>query len=177
MTKAIKRALKSKSPTPVTSLPRRGHQVGRIVGFREGRWLVECPAGAAPAAARTTVPNLSAKEMAAVASSRQEALIVYENEGSERPIVVGLLAPPPAAKPGPTAKVDKAVEPALRSADVDALVDGRRVAFDAREEIVLRCGQASITLRRNGRIVVRGTYVETRARGVNRIKGGSVQIN
>ena len=36
---------------------------------------------------------------------------------------------------------------------------------------------ASITLRRNGRLVVRGAYVETRAEGVNRIKGGSVKIN
>ena len=60
---------------------------------------------------------------------------------------------------------------------LEALVDGRRVVVEAEDEIVLRCGEASITLRRNGRVVVRGTYVETRSKGVNRIKGGSVQIN
>jgi hypothetical protein len=60
---------------------------------------------------------------------------------------------------------------------VEVLLDGKRVVIDARDEIVLRCGKASITLRRNGRIVIRGTYVETRAEGVNRIQGGSVQIN
>jgi len=48
---------------------------------------------------------------------------------------------------------------------------------EAADELVLRCGQASIVLRRNGRVVIRGTYVETRAKGVNRIKGGSVLIN
>jgi hypothetical protein len=56
-------------------------------------------------------------------------------------------------------------------------VDGRRVTVSGKDEIVLKCGEASITLRRNGRIVIKGTYVETRAAGTNRIKGGSVQIN
>lgn len=49
--------------------------------------------------------------------------------------------------------------------------------IDAADELVLRCGQASITLRRNGRVLINGTHVETQAEGVNRIKGGSVQIN
>lgn len=57
------------------------------------------------------------------------------------------------------------------------MVDGSEVVLEVQDEIVLRCGKASITLRRNGRIVIRGTYVENRAEGVNRIKGGSVQIN
>ena len=60
---------------------------------------------------------------------------------------------------------------------VEARVDGRRVELEAADEIVLRCGKASIVLRRNGRVVIRGTYVETRSRGVNRVKGGSVEIN
>ncbi|HEX6244789.1 MAG TPA: hypothetical protein VFZ61_27910 [Polyangiales bacterium] len=67
--------------------------------------------------------------------------------------------------------------PAQPEAPLEALVDGKRVVIDAADEIVLRCGKASITLRRNGRVVIRGTYVETRAEGVNRVKGGSVQIN
>jgi hypothetical protein len=60
---------------------------------------------------------------------------------------------------------------------IDADVDGRRVRIVAQDEIVLECGQASITLRRNGRIIVRGTYVETHSEGTNRIKGGQVRIN
>jgi len=60
---------------------------------------------------------------------------------------------------------------------IEADVDGRRVRITARDEIVLQCGNASITLRRNGRVIVRGTYVETHSDGTNRIKGGQVQIN
>lgn len=58
-----------------------------------------------------------------------------------------------------------------------ALVDGKRVVIEGADEIVLRCGEASITLRRNGKVVIRGTYLESHAAGTNRIKGGSVQIN
>ena len=61
--------------------------------------------------------------------------------------------------------------------ELDVKVDGKRVEIEAADEIVLKCGEASITLRRNGRLVIRGTYVETRSKGTNRIKGGSVQIN
>src|ERR1700730_16936817 len=60
---------------------------------------------------------------------------------------------------------------------IDANVDGRRVRIVAQDEIVLECGQASVTLRRNGRIIIRGTYVETHSEGTNRIKGGQVRIN
>jgi len=60
---------------------------------------------------------------------------------------------------------------------LEADIDGRRVRVVAKDEIVLECGQASITLRRNGKIVIRGTYVETYATGTNRVKGGQVRIN
>jgi hypothetical protein len=42
---------------------------------------------------------------------------------------------------------------------------------------VLKCGNASITLTKAGKILVEGTYVSNRSSGVMRIKGGSVQIN
>jgi hypothetical protein len=60
---------------------------------------------------------------------------------------------------------------------IEADIDGRRVRIVAQDEIVLECGNASITLRRNGRIVIKGTYVETCSEGTNRIKGGQVRIN
>lgn len=76
--------------------------------------------------------------------------------------------------------VDKSSAKEPSRAEVKPLavvVDGKQVLIEAADEIVLRCGEATITLRRNGRVIIRGAYVETRSRGVNRIKGGSVQIN
>ena len=67
-------------------------------------------------------------------------------------------------------------EPTL-SSPPELFADGKRLHVEATEEIVLRCGKASITLRSNGRLIIRGAYVETHASGTNRIKGGAVLIN
>lgn len=56
-------------------------------------------------------------------------------------------------------------------------VDGERIVLSAEKEIVLQCGEASITLTRSGKIIIRGAYVSSRSTGVNRIQGGSVEIN
>ena len=45
------------------------------------------------------------------------------------------------------------------------------------KEVVLRCGKSSITLRADGRVSIRGKFVESCAEGTNRINGGSVSIN
>ena len=50
-------------------------------------------------------------------------------------------------------------------------------AVATRQGAVLMCGKASVTLRRNGKVVIRGTYVETHSDGTNRVKGGQVRIN
>jgi len=59
----------------------------------------------------------------------------------------------------------------------DAYLDGKRVVLEGKEEIVLKCGEASITLTKAGKILIRGKYLLNRSTGVNRIMGGSVQVN
>jgi hypothetical protein len=56
-------------------------------------------------------------------------------------------------------------------------VDGKRIFIEGQEEITLSCGEASITLTKAGKILLRGTYLQSRSSGVNRILGGSVQVN
>jgi len=51
------------------------------------------------------------------------------------------------------------------------------LVLEAERQIVLRCGKSTITLRRDGRITVRGAEVTTRASGRNKIRGASVEIN
>ncbi len=59
----------------------------------------------------------------------------------------------------------------------DLLVDGKKIVFEAKEQIVLKCGESSITLTKAGKILIRGKYLLNRSTGVNRIMGGSVQVN
>lgn len=47
----------------------------------------------------------------------------------------------------------------------------------ARRKITLQCGQSSITLHPNGKIVLRGEYILSAAEGTNRIVGGQIEIN
>jgi len=61
--------------------------------------------------------------------------------------------------------------------NVELEVDGQRLVVSAREQLVLRCGKASITLTRAGKVMIQGAYVSNRSSGVLRLKGGSVQIN
>jgi len=59
----------------------------------------------------------------------------------------------------------------------DVLVNGRRVVLEADSELVLKCATATITIKRNGSISVRGERVISHAQSTNRIRGGSVEIN
>lgn len=55
--------------------------------------------------------------------------------------------------------------------------DGERLILEAGREVVLRCGQGSITLTADGRITLRGTQILSRSDGPNRVQGASVQLN
>ena len=121
-----------------------------------------------PAVGARLAVSLTRERVEAAIASCQQTLVLFENADRTRPIIVGFieaLQPTPAAHPVETPAV------------VEADVDGKRVRVTAQDEIVLQCGAASVTLRRNGRVIIRGTYVESRSEGTNRIKGGQVQIN
>lgn len=70
-----------------------------------------------------------------------------------------------------------ALPTAKESTDLDLVLDGERITVDAKREIVLRCGKASITLTRSGKIILRGTHVVSRSSGANRVLGSTVRIN
>lgn len=158
--------------------PVRGQRIGCLAGWSPAQGaLIDYPGNPhGPIAARALAP-LDDRRLEQAAASHLEVLLSFDGERSDRPIIVGLIearraAVIPVGEPQIAAPHDDA-QSALR----EVTVDGRRIVFEAKDEIVLKCGEASITLRRNGRVVIRGAYVETRSRGVNRIKGGSVQIN
>jgi hypothetical protein len=72
---------------------------------------------------------------------------------------------------------EPAATPAPPTEEAQATAIPERIELVAEREIVLRCGEASITLTRAGKIILRGTYVLSRSSGVNKIKGESIQIN
>lgn len=142
-----------------------GVVVGRIVGFgQDGEPLVEAAVVGVGDGARGGVP---ARAMTALGPGDEgrEVALMFEGGRRDRPVVMGRMHVPGERASG-----------AARAA-ATATADGERLVFTAEKEIVLECGKASITLTRAGKVLIRGAYLLTRSSGVNRIQGGSVQIN
>ncbi len=125
---------------------------------------------------------IAAKAATAVSAEDlgRQAAILFENGNVKRPVVMGLInnladnqkqvqSTSEAAEHSSEAENDNEVK--------EAVVDGERVVLQAKESIELKCGKASITLTKAGKIIVRGAYLSSKSSGVNRIHGGSVQIN
>lgn len=94
----------------------------------------------------------------------EEVLVAFEAGDPRSPYIIGSLWQPeqsPEASPPP----------------IEVKVDGEQVFIEGKKEVVLKCGKASITLTRAGKVLIRGSYILSRSSGVNRVKGGSVQIN
>jgi hypothetical protein len=146
------------TPIPVAEparLPREGVFAALLVGFdAHGAPLVCLGSDAPRVPARSLV--VSCKELVGT-----EVALMFEAGDPARPLILGRLQ---RAEQGDASRIGLEV-------------DGERVTVAGEREVVLRCGRASITLTRDGKILLRGEYILSRSAGVNRIKGGSVQIN
>lgn len=88
---------------------------------------------------------------------------------------------PPAVRPG-----DPVIFSPPESADKKGIVLGvvssparkpEKLTLEAGKEIVIKCGEGTITVSADGKIAIKGTHLLSRAKGINKIKGGSVAIN
>lgn len=149
--------------------------IGTIVAIdQEGNPLVDFmqnPSSMPIVAISTTV--LVQKQV-----SRQVALLFNQGNLSE-PIIMGVVHSPLQemlenfGQHNETEKVELAGD--LNIDDVN--VEGKKVTFEAQEEMIFKCGESSITLTKAGKVLIRGKYLLNRSSGVNRIMGGSVQVN
>src|SRR5262249_25471510 len=88
-----------------------------------------------------------------------ELLLVFEDNDLTRPLIVGR------------------VRERVPDNGIEISVRGRRFTVEAEEDVELRCGDAKVRISRDGKVVVLGNDVVSRARRGNKIKGGTVNIN
>lgn len=141
--------------------PQSGLRIGRICAIDAlGRARVDYVGN--------TLGPLVARTCVSAANADAAVLLSFENEDPALPVIVGLVK-------------DELVSPdghhVLQAKVDDVLVDGKRITLEGKEEVVLRCGQCSITLTKEGRVVIKGIEIVSRASRTNKIKGGSVNIN
>jgi hypothetical protein len=143
--------------TEVTSGTRvDGVVIGVLMGFAaDGAPLVVFPGNLSQAAipARTTAVLMQE-------DVGREVALLFEGGDAALPLVVGRLVRPEAL---PATVTRDGVEEVLE--------------LTAEREILLRCGKASITLTRTGKVLIRGEYISSRSAGANRIWGSSVHLN
>ncbi len=51
------------------------------------------------------------------------------------------------------------------------------VVIEAKQNLTLKCGEGSITMREDGKVLIKGKDLVSRAERTNRVKGGAVAIN
>jgi len=109
------------------------------------------------------LPAISTRTVSKEDIGREVALAFVGGDPAQ-PILLGLIEPTPEIE-------------GKNSPPTNAQIDGEKLLLTGEKEVVLRCGKSSITLTKEGKIILRGKYLLSRSSGVNRIKGGSVQIN
>lgn len=146
---------------PATRARIDGVLTGVLIGFKDSGAvpLVLFPGQpqSAAVAARTTI-DLPGAHIG------RPVVLMFDGGDPMRPIVMGCIR-------------GEATTLAEQPGHVEVDVDGERMLVTAKEQLVLRCGKASITLTKSGKVLIQGAYVSSRSTGVNRIKGGSVQLN
>src|SRR2546423_14981511 len=90
----------------------------------------------------------------------QDVVLGFERQDPARPIILGVVQGQPrwplTETPG----------------QVTVEADGQRMVVIAERELVLRCGKASVSLRNDGRVEIRGESILTQATTANRLRGG-----
>src|ERR1700679_34198 len=155
------------SPTltyrPASDLPISGVRLGVLVAIKDdGRTPLVVflgQRGSAAVAARTTM------DMHGVHIGR-EVVLMFEDGDPGQPIVIGCIV-----------QTEAATTPSPAAGTVEVEGDGERLLVSAKEQLVLRCGKTTITLTKAGKVLIQGTYISSRSSGVNRVKGGSIQLN
>lgn len=155
------------------SLPNSGAgvQIGKVTGIdASGQILIEYP-GNVQGHLTARLTSSAKEKLRQVTPVGRDVLLAFDNNDPGCPVIIDTLY----------SLLDEIADQSNSALEVQApeevTVDRKRVIFDAEEEIVLRCGEASITLTCAGKVLIKGSYLISRSSGANRIKGGSVQIN
>lgn len=117
------------------------------------------------------VAGLDRKALGSHGERGREVLLLFEHGRPEQPIIIALM------ENRLESLIDFGLSAPEKSSPDAVVVDGKRVTIEADEEVLLKCGQGSIHIRKDGTIIIKGTDLLSRSSGPQRIRGTSVNIN
>ena len=144
------------SRTPAVGVEGRAEKIhrGRVVYVADdGSVTVECP-GAERLVCDLLHTGGQGEHL--LLSASDEVLIWLPGEEGGRGVVLGRVGP-------------------SRAPDRDQVPD--ELVLQARKNLTLKVGDGSITIREDGKILIKGKDLVSHAKRMNRIKGGAVSIN
>jgi hypothetical protein len=143
--------------------------VGQVVEVSaNGRAIVDYPGNEAGPSEANSI--LTAEQCGDQSSLVGTPALLWIDATTGTPVILGLIHDQLVAK-----KPSK--RQTAKSKAVEVRVDGDQLVLEAKQQIELRCGDSSITLRQDGKILIKGAELVSRASRSNRIKGASVEIN
>lgn len=132
-----------------------GTRLGRVTALLEDAVLVVCE----PEPGVLACDVLEAPGGGPIVLAEDDVvLVVFPDAAAGRGVVVGRIGRP--IRQGSTAKAPP-----------------EEIVLEATKGLTLKVGEGSITLREDGRVLIRGRDLVSHARRLNRIRGGSVAIN
>jgi hypothetical protein len=149
-----------------------GAMIGKITDItRQGQVLVEFPENILGPLVARFAESIAIKLRNIQGAVDRKVLLVFEDNDPKLPIIIDIVCD----SIGEGSEKDTI---AVQMDDPEHIfIDGKKVTFNATDQIILRCGKSSITLSRAGKVLIKGAYLLNRSSGVNRIRGASVQIN
>jgi len=153
--------------------------VGRIAEIdAQGRPWVDFPGNIAGPRLARVLGRVAPDDLRTLHRRGAEVLLGFENGEARLPILIAVtLLPTASPEVSGTSLTEAKARTPEASPATTLRVDGQRFILEAERELELRCGEASILLRRDGTIKIRGRDITTWARRRQRIRGGSVSIN
>jgi len=93
----------------------------------------------------------------------------------ERGVILGRIGAPQSVPDDEPASMSGGATPLPAVQASDDVPD--EIVIEARKNLTLKCGEGSITIRADGKILIRGRDLVSHAKRMNRVRGGSVAIN
>ena len=140
-----------------------GSRLGRLVGLVNSEPIVEVEGQRQRA--RTCV-RLDATML------NREVVIARPDSGEV--VILGVLQAAVAAQ---SAANGGERAPGISATRLGVEIDGNQLVLSAKSRITLRCGEALLIMDETGRVSIRGRTIVSHASGVNRIRGGAIQLN
>lgn len=135
----------------------KGVVIGLFLGFRDDRPLVVFPSNPGDEAlAARSLCTLTADD------AGSEVALLFEDGRDDRPLIIG--------------RILEDVRGPAQSGEI-LRDDDAPMKITSRDRLELRCGKASIVMKADGSVTIRGTQILSRAERANRVQGATVNLN